>query len=124
MKDNIVAKLSAHADDLFAEGMKLMQKESVRTLWDKEWLPIVSGKQAFYSGLSHYFQSKVCNANKSVGEEIARLQHCIELFTACQQRSRISFFIFLFIFIFIFQVRDLLSVWLCGLDQAESESAY
>ena len=87
MKDNIVAKLSAHADDLFAEGMKLMQKESVRTLWDKEWLPIVSGKQAFYSGLSHYFQSKVCNANKSVGEEIARLQHCIELFTACQQRS-------------------------------------
>ena len=87
MKDNIVAKLAAHADDLFAEVMKLMQKESVRTLWDKEWLPIVSGKQAFYSGLSHYFQSKVCNANKSVGEEIARLQHCIELFTACQQRS-------------------------------------
>ena len=90
MKDNIIAKLAAHADDLFAEGMKLMQKESVRTLWDKDWLPIVAGKQAFYSGLAHYFQSKVCNSNKSVGEEIARLQHCLELFSACQTRSGIA----------------------------------
>ena len=45
MKDNIVAKLAGHADDLFAEVMKVMQKESVRTLWDKEWLALVSGKQ-------------------------------------------------------------------------------
>ena len=90
MKDNIVAKLSGHADDLLAEVMKWMQKESVRTLWDREWLPIISGKQAFYNGLSQYHQSKVCNTNKSVGEEIARLQHCIELFTACQQRSGLS----------------------------------
>merc|ERR1719365_301540 len=71
--------------------MKLMQKESVRTLWDKDWLALISGKQAFYNGLSQYHQSKVCNANKSVGEEIARLQHAIELFTACQTRSGVSF---------------------------------
>ena len=107
MKDNIIAKLSGHADDLFAEGMKLMQKESLRTLWDKEWLPIVSGKQAFYSGLSHYFQSKVCNANKSVGEEIARLQHCIELFTAVPA-----------------EVGDLKSVRDGGLDQAMPAGAH
>lgn len=87
MKDNIVAKLSGHADDLFAEVMKLMQKESVRTLWDKDWLPIISGKQAFYNGLAQYHQSKVCNADKSVGEEIARLQYSIELITACQTRA-------------------------------------
>merc|ERR1719336_2488722 len=87
MKDNIIAKLSGHADDLFAEVMKLMQKESVRTLWDKDWLPIISGKQAFYNGLAQYHQSKVCNAEKSVGEEIARLQFSIELMTACQTRA-------------------------------------
>ena len=45
MKDNIVAKLAGHADDLFAEVMKLMQKESVRTMWDRDWLPFISGKQ-------------------------------------------------------------------------------
>jgi len=87
MKDNIVAKLAGHADDLFAEVMKVMQKESVRTLWDKEWLALVSGKQALYNGLSQFHQSKVCNANKSVGEEIARLEYAQQLFTACQQRG-------------------------------------
>merc|ERR1719339_484862 len=87
MKDNIVAKLAGHADDLFAEVMKVMQKESVRTLWDKDWLSVVSGKQALYNGLSQFHQSKVCNANKSVGEEIARLQYAQQLFTACQQRG-------------------------------------
>merc|ERR1719400_2904823 len=65
----------------------VMQKESVRTLWDKEWLALVSGKQALYNGLSQFHQSKVCNANKSVGEEIARLQYAQQLFTACQQRG-------------------------------------
>ena len=90
MKDNIIAKLAGHADDLFAEVMKLMQKESVRTLWDKDWLPIISGKQAFYNGLSQFHQSRVCNAEKSVGEEIARLQYSIELITACQTRAGFS----------------------------------
>jgi len=87
MKDNIIAKLAGHADDLFAEVMKVMQKESVRTLWDKEWLPVVSGKQALYNGLSQYHQSKVCNAAKNIGEEISRLQYSLELFQACQTRS-------------------------------------
>lgn len=87
MKDNIVAKLAGHADDLFAEVMKVMQKESVRTLWDKEWLAMVSGKQALYNGLSQFHQSKVCNAAKSIGEEISRLQYAQELFQACQTRS-------------------------------------
>jgi len=90
MKDNIIAKLAGHADDLFAEVMKLMQKESVRTLWDKDWLPVISGKQALYNGLSQFHQSKVCNAAKNIGEEISRLQYCLELFTACQTRSGIA----------------------------------
>jgi len=87
MKDNIIAKLAGHADDLFAEVMKVMQKESVRTLWDKDWLAMVSGKQALYNGLSQYHQSKVCNAAKNIGEEISRLQYSLELFQACQARS-------------------------------------
>ena len=84
MKDNIVAKLAGHADDLFAE---LMQKESMRTLLDKDWLSVLSGKQALYNGLSQFHQSKVCNAAKNIGEEICCLQYCLELFQACQTRS-------------------------------------
>jgi hypothetical protein len=33
----------------------------------------VAGKQAAYNGLTEYYQSLVCKANKSVDEEIARL---------------------------------------------------
>ena len=87
MKDNIVAKLARHADDLFADVIKVMQKESVRTLWDKDWLSVVSGKQSLYNGLSQFHQSKVCNTAKNIGEEISRLQYCLELFQACQTRS-------------------------------------
>ena len=44
MKESIIAKLSKHADDLFSDVLKNMQKESVRSLWDKDWVPVVSGK--------------------------------------------------------------------------------
>jgi len=87
MKDNIVAKLSAHADDLFADVLKNMQKEEVRNLWDKDWLAVVSGKQALYNGIAQYHQSRVCNADKAIGEEISRLQYAMELFTAAASRS-------------------------------------
>jgi len=87
MKVNIVAKLAAHADDLYADVLKSMQKEAVRTLWDKEWLPIISGKQALYNGVAQFHQAKVCNAAKAIGEEISRLQYAVELFNACGTRS-------------------------------------
>jgi len=87
MKDSIVAKLAKHADDLFADVLKNMQKESVRSLWDKDWVPVVSGKQALYNGLAQYHQSRKCNADKAVGEEISRLQYALELFTAAEKRA-------------------------------------
>ena len=59
----------------------------MRTLWDKDWLSLVPGKQALYNGLSQFHQSKVCNAAKNIGEEICCLQYCLELFQACQTRS-------------------------------------
>ena len=52
--------------------MRSMQKEEVKNLWDSDWLPIISGKQARYNGLAQFHQSKVCNEQKAIGEEIAR----------------------------------------------------
>ncbi len=57
----------------FAVTMRNMQRDNVRGMWDSDWLPNVSGKQAIYNGLAQYHQSRICNASKAVGEEIARL---------------------------------------------------
>lgn len=83
MKPGIVAKLCSQADDLYAHVMKSMQKDTARkSLWDSHWMPNVAGKQAIYHGLAQYHQSRLCNANKAVGEEIARLEYAKTLFTA------------------------------------------
>ena len=41
-------------------------------MWDSDWLPNISGKQALYKGLAQYHQSKVAAEQKEIGEEIAR----------------------------------------------------
>lgn len=87
MKDGIVARLAAQAEELYADALKLFQKEIFRAFWDKEWVPLIAGKQAGYRAMSEYYQSLVCKSNKSIGEEIARAEHAVELFKAAQQRS-------------------------------------
>ncbi|XP_054279937.1 programmed cell death 6-interacting protein isoform X2 [Macrosteles quadrilineatus] len=87
LKDALTAKLANQAEELYADALKLLQKENVRPLWDKEWIPIVAGKQAMFHGVAEFFQSLVCKSNKAVGEEIARLQSAIEYLKAAQTRS-------------------------------------
>ena len=77
MKDNVVAKLCSQCDDYFSSIMKKMQVEDYRTLWPSNWLPNICGKQALYNGLAQYHESKVCNAEKNIGEEIARLENAL-----------------------------------------------
>ena len=74
MKDAIVAKLAAQCDEYNSEALKLMQRVVVRSMWDREWLPKITGKQSACQAIAQYYQGRVCNAKKSVGEEIARLQ--------------------------------------------------
>merc|ERR1712106_46604 len=73
-KDTIIAKLARHADILYMETVNLMQKEAVKALWDKSWVSIVTGKQVMYSGLVQLHQARVCKMEKTIGQEIARLQ--------------------------------------------------
>lgn len=42
MKDIIIAKLACQCEELYAETLRGMQKDSVKSLWDKEWLATVS----------------------------------------------------------------------------------
>ncbi|XP_076765982.1 programmed cell death 6-interacting protein-like protein AliX [Xylocopa sonorina] len=87
MKDGVVARLASQAEELYADALKLFQKEIFRAFWDKEWVPLIAGKQAGYRAMTEFYQSLVCKNNKTIGEEIARLEHAVELFKSAQQRS-------------------------------------
>ncbi|XP_008486637.1 apoptosis-linked gene 2-interacting protein X 1-like, partial [Diaphorina citri] len=84
MKDAILAKLCAQCEDYYAEAMRLMSKDSVKQMWDREWVQQVSGKQAALHAQTHYYQALVCKQNKEVGQEIARLTCAMELFREAQ----------------------------------------
>lgn len=87
MKDLIVAKLANQAEEMFADLLKAMQKDSLRSLWDKDWLPTIAGKQAGFHALTHLFHAGHLNTTKKYGEQIAALQKSIDLFKAAQQRA-------------------------------------
>lgn len=87
MKDGVVAKVASRAEELYADALKLMQKESVQHLWERDWVSIVAGKQAGFLALSEYYQSLVCKSKKDVGEEIARLQKAMEVMKAADAKA-------------------------------------
>jgi programmed cell death 6-interacting protein len=87
MKDIIIAKLACQAEELYADVLRGMQKESVRNVWDKEWVATIAGKQAGFHAMTQLYQSLECRASGKYGEEISRLQNAVELFKACHSRS-------------------------------------
>lgn len=87
MKDPIVAKLACQGEEMFSEVLKAMQKDALKALWEKDWIPIVAGKQAAFHGLTMLYQSAVFSSAKKYGEAISALKKSVELFKAAQSRS-------------------------------------
>jgi len=73
-KDAVIAKISHQTGLMYEETLRLLEIPSVKALVPKDWLTVCAGKSKLFSGLSHWFMSKSCKENKSIGEEISRLQ--------------------------------------------------
>lgn len=87
MKDQIIAKLASQNEEMYSDVLKAMQKEALKALWDKDWIPTVAGKQAGFHALTMLYQSAVYNSAKKIGESIAALQKAVELFKSAQSRA-------------------------------------
>lgn len=87
MKESFIARLCWQCEEYYSDLLKAMQKESVRGIWEKEWLSTIAGKQAGYHALTQLYQSLDCRSEKKIGEEIAHLRSSVELFKAAQTRS-------------------------------------
>ena len=48
--------------------------KSSTSAWERDWVSKVTAKQSSCRAIAQYYQSRVCNGSKAVGEEIARLQ--------------------------------------------------
>ncbi|CAG0880578.1 unnamed protein product [Cyprideis torosa] len=92
MKSGSLAKVCAGTEELYAEALKLMQKESCKAIWEKEWLPLVAGKQGAFHGLTEMHQGAVCEQKKAIGEQISRLQFALDLLKQAQSRSGVTGF--------------------------------
>lgn len=86
-KELMIAKLCGQCEEMFADVLKNMQKDSLRNSWEKEWVANVAGKQAGFHAMLYFFLSLNYRNSKHIGKEIACLQKSIELFKAAHQRS-------------------------------------
>lgn len=55
MRNDIIAKLAAQTEELYAVALKLFQKEIFRAFWDKEWVPLVSKLKGFIKRSNFFF---------------------------------------------------------------------
>ncbi|KAH7951242.1 hypothetical protein HPB52_006991 [Rhipicephalus sanguineus] len=87
MKDMIIAKVASQCEELYGDAAKQMGRDSLKSIWDREWLPIVVSKQAAFGAIAQYHQALLCHANKNVGEELARLQHAMDLMKTSEAQA-------------------------------------
>ncbi|XP_044012202.1 programmed cell death 6-interacting protein-like [Aphidius gifuensis] len=85
MKSQVIAKLSAHAGELYKETLIIFKTNIFTSLTrTKQWVSIINSKRLGYQALAQMYQSTVCKNNKQFGEEISRLQCAVKLFKDAQ----------------------------------------
>ena len=83
MKASALVKISAQCAEYYQEALKLMSKDTVKGIWEQEWLNVVSGKSLALSAIAQYHQAHVSEEAKEIGEQISRLKEAHRLMEKC-----------------------------------------
>lgn len=86
-RDVLLAQVASQCEELYADTSKLMNREQLRSLWDREWFTVVQMKEAAFRGVTQYHKALAARADKNVGEELARLQIALDNFKVAQTKK-------------------------------------
>ncbi|TKR87931.1 hypothetical protein L596_012257 [Steinernema carpocapsae] len=79
MKETALVKIAAQCADLYQDAYKLMTREIVKGIWEKEWLNLVNGKSLAMNGLANFHQANINAEAKDIGEQLSRLTESLRL---------------------------------------------
>uniref|UniRef100_A0A1I7ZGC7 BRO1 domain-containing protein n=1 Tax=Steinernema glaseri TaxID=37863 RepID=A0A1I7ZGC7_9BILA len=79
MKETALVKIAAQCAELYQEAYKLMTREIVKGVWEKEWLNAVNAKGLALCALAQYHQANVNADSKDIGEQLSRLTEAMRL---------------------------------------------
>lgn len=79
MKPAALVKISSQCSDYYQEAQKALHRDTVRGVFEKEWLNTVAGKSLAMSALAQYHQAQGCGDARQIGEQLSRLEQAVSL---------------------------------------------
>ncbi|VDK46269.1 unnamed protein product [Anisakis simplex] len=73
MKQLALVKIASQCAEFYHEAQKQIHRDTLRGLFDKEWVNTVTGKSLAMSALAQYHQAMVCADSKQISEQLSRL---------------------------------------------------
>uniref|UniRef100_A0AC35UA02 BRO1 domain-containing protein n=1 Tax=Rhabditophanes sp. KR3021 TaxID=114890 RepID=A0AC35UA02_9BILA len=79
MKQGSLVQIAAQCAEFYGEAKRLMSRDIVKGIWDKEWMATVTGKEMTMLGFAQYHQSQVAENEKNYGEVLSRLLESLSI---------------------------------------------
>ncbi|ETN72488.1 hypothetical protein RB195_020836 [Necator americanus] len=79
MKASALVKISAQVADFYQDAQKAMNRDTVKGLWEKEWINVVSGKTLGFQAVAQMHQAEINSENREMGEQLSRLGEALRL---------------------------------------------
>ncbi|KAL3103138.1 hypothetical protein niasHS_002324 [Heterodera schachtii] len=80
LKSTSLLKIAAQCADFYQDAQKLMNRETVKRIWEKEWVQTVTGKGLVFASLAQFHAAEAALDEQKYGEQVTRLAEAQKLF--------------------------------------------